>query len=734
MKQIHLSLLTTILLCFHLSAFSADPAVEKIRSGNFSEAMTMLQENIKNNPDDWKARILLIDVLEILGDKRLLKEQQNYLMSMYRQGKITTAPAFTALAQAVRVENPKTAVKFFDEAHKADDKYVDAYVRAGFLYNDRFAWAKAKSEFEKAVELEPKNPDAMTGLALLAVNDSDYVYAKELVDKILMENPVDGEAVALNAGINLVEKKYDECRQQIDKVLAVNPKDIHVLSILAACHDAKGEEKQRDEVLSKIKEVNPSDAEAYLVMSDFASKRYDFNGALKWAKKASEVDRGDWTGNYMAGMALIRLGEEKEGYEQLDLSFKKNPYNICAFNILQAMDKDFKRNEYVLRETEHFAVKLPKGDDEVVWPYLKDCLEESYARLTAKYSFKPEGAKQYNGKILILFLATHLDFSVRTVGLPYLPAAGVCFGKVILLPSPRFYQNSPTGEFCWRAVVDHEFMHVISLQMTDFRIPRWYTEGLSSMEEKEGHFNNKVLFSMARRGNYTLALDNMELGFIGGGRLIALHYYQAELICGCIEKKYGFKKLVEMLELYKTGMSTKHVLEKVTGKTFKDFGAELGEYYTEMNDDFESYLKTSGLADRESSDDDGEKDEFSPKEGKMKRPVPAWKVKVDILLGENRTDDAITFLENYIRYDNSTFEVYKLLGGLYAEKGKTDEALRNYESGFMINPFDTDTHLSAARLYKKAGNAEKAAREYRILKVLDKNNAEAEEYLKGKAN
>ena len=49
--------------------------------------------------------------------------------------------------------------------------------------------------------------------------------------------------------------------------------------------------------------------------------------------------------------------------------------------------------------------------------------------------------------------------------------------------------NSPasqTGhEANWQAVLWHEFCHVITLQMTENKMPRWLSEGISVYEEKQ---------------------------------------------------------------------------------------------------------------------------------------------------------------------------------------------------------------------------------------------------------
>ena len=66
--------------------------------------------------------------------------------------------------------------------------------------------------------------------------------------------------------------------------------------------------------------------------------------------------------------------------------------------------------------------------------------------------------------------------AIRTVGLPDIGALGVCFGQVITAMSPA------TGDINWGMVLWHELGHVFAIQLSNSRVPRWFTEGLSEYE------------------------------------------------------------------------------------------------------------------------------------------------------------------------------------------------------------------------------------------------------------
>ena len=63
------------------------------------------------------------------------------------------------------------------------------------------------------------------------------------------------------------------------------------------------------------------------------------------------------------------------------------------------------------------------------------------------------------------------DFAIRTFGLPGGEGfLGVCFGRVITANSPASQGDSPSN---LDSVLWHEFCHVVTLEKTSNRMPRW---------------------------------------------------------------------------------------------------------------------------------------------------------------------------------------------------------------------------------------------------------------------
>ena len=101
-------------------------------------------------------------------------------------------------------------------------------------------------------------------------------------------------------------------------------------------------------------------------------------------------------------------------------------------------------------------------------------------------------------------------------------ALGACFGRVVTMDSPR---ARPPGEFNWGVTLWHEMAHVITLQLSDQRVPRWLTEGISVFEEKrarpEWGREMDLPFARALDRGQVLSLKDLNSGFKQSGNDLA---------------------------------------------------------------------------------------------------------------------------------------------------------------------------------------------------------------------
>jgi len=192
--------------------------------------------------------------------------------------------------------------------------------------------------------------------------------------------------------------------------------------------------------------------------------------------------------------------------------------------------------------------------------YVPQLAKESLAALSQRWEFTPKGP------ILVEMFPNHDDFAVRTLGLPgMIGALGACFGRVITIDSPR--ARAP-GSFNWGETLWHEMAHVITLQLSNNRLPRWLSEGASVYEErrarKEWGREMEIPFARAMDRGKLISLRDLNSGF-SNPEQISYSYYQASLVVEHIVEVYGQPKLRALVAAYADGADTEAAITKALG-------------------------------------------------------------------------------------------------------------------------------------------------------------------------
>ena len=554
-----------------------------IHLGEYEKAKVLAEEGLVKFKDSHSLTYILYRVAELTGNAELdsivwAKVKKMYFKS--KSGREGEAFDVALIGQCIRLRYPQKAYIMYQRAYKKDETLIDTYVWAGNHCAEKYEWNFSIEELSKALKINPNHAEANAGLARVLIERGDYQKARELVALALQINPNCSNALQLLSSIHLVDDQKRDAKKVLEHGLETNPNDLKILSQLAAGYHQEGETEKRDEIIKKVLEINPKYSKVYLALSQSCEDLRQFPEAVDWAKKAIENNPKDWEGYFMSGMNLLRLGEETEGYKILDKAFALNGFNIWARNILVLLDRDFKKKEFKQFETEHFVIKLHRSESEIMFPYLKDVVEQAYEKYCKKYDIEPVGPKEYNGKILLLMFDRHNDFSARTVGLPGLGALGACFGQIITMPSPIIGKGSDEQKFHWKRVFEHEFIHVLTLQKSSYHIPRWFTEGISTWEEEDPQSEVDRQLRWAWKNGRLLHLEDINSGFSQQTypNQIGVSYYHASLICSYLNDNYGFDVIMKMLKLFGDNKSNEVVLTEATGKSLTELNKEIRDY------------------------------------------------------------------------------------------------------------------------------------------------------------
>lgn len=505
--------------------------------GESQEALQVLEAVVAGLADPpVRTLVQYGSLLKFVGQQQLAMPILDRAVQRYNNGLVFASEdvAMVALASWL-LGNFHDANSLFNEATRANPNNLEAHALWGDLFLEKYNAADAERSYQEALDINGRFVPALVGMA-------NVVGDERALQRALAVNPNSIPAMETYGQLLMVNGREDEAQDYFDRVLAINPEALQTLSVLASKAALEQRTEDYENILAQVDAFSPNNPIFLANIADSLGKNYLFDEAVSFARAAIAADPQYWQGYTLLGSNLIRLGEEEEGKANLEIGYENDPFNVMTSNMLKVFDT---LETYRTLESEHFKVHMSENDANILWPYLEPLLEEGWDTLTAKYGFEPEGP------ILIEMFDKTEDFAVRSVGLPDIgPLVGICFGKVITLISPDTLSAN------WQEIVWHEFAHVITLQMTGNRMPRWLSEGISVWEEREGrpYWGRSQGLDLVRAAEQDKLLNvaDLDSGFSGARSSadLGFAYFQAYLVVDYIADEYGFEKLLELVHQY----------------------------------------------------------------------------------------------------------------------------------------------------------------------------------------
>jgi len=701
-------------------------------TGNYRRAREAYDRVIAKEPANERAWALRSIVLRTLGDVQGLKKTADHFFDLYEAKKqyfnseeVKDPLELAYVGLGFQQEDPKSA---FETAYLIAEELVQArkadapevYLWSARLAHEKYHFGFAHQRYKALLQMRPRLPDALAGQAAIILQT---MHKLDEVEKLLKEalavNPNHVESHLLYAALQLEEDKHAEAKQHIDAALAVNPNEVQALALLAFYYLDVATPAKVAEIEKRALAVNPRCADFYCDIGELMENKRGFNLAPEYYKKALACDPDYWRGYYGLGMSTSRQGAqgEEEGKVLLNKAFSKNKFNLWASNMLKALDQivgakpEFgdpgsQAPTYVEIKTKHFTLKCFGKEASIVRPYLEEWAESAYERQKKLFGFEPQGP-------LTIELCHSMRIqAARTVGLPDLGALGVCFGKLCTIVSPQESKNENQPPFDWRKVLEHEFGHVMALQLSSFRVPRWYTEALSTYLEDDSRLQSDPMLIEAISKGSLKDLEHLNEYFRANPLMAYVH---GRYIMEYLAKNFGFDAHVRALKLFAQGKKLAEVLAQVTGKSMQELDAGQLAFLKERLKELRPRpaLDPAGLtllevaANKEDASAQAIAD-LAVARYAMRNPELAESLARKALGKDPKCLDALTLL-GHLAYDRKDYEAARQryqevvtqpsalreraafpawlkLGVLCKKEGKTTQAIEAFEAARKVHP------------------------------------------------
>ncbi len=691
-------------------------------------------EPIAATGESLRARYLLGRVLLDLGETPQAEAQFEAFRRDWHAGDIDheDAEALMYVALAARhLASFEEANDTFRDAVALDPELLEANIEWGHLFLEKHAAEHAKESFDEVLQRDPHHPAAHAGMAEVLLESSyDVAAAARHLDEALAVNPRHVPSLLLRATLAIDRNHWEAAHAHLDEVLRVNPRSLRARSLRAAIHWVRDETDAFADIEREVLAKNPSYADFYHAVARSAVREHRYREAIELEKRAVELDPEDYVAKQGIGMGYLRLGDEAEGLSWLRRAWAGDQYNGRTYNTLELFEETIPES-YDFVESDNIVYRYHEAEEPILRRYVEPLVERAYDDMSERYDFEPEGP------ITIELFRDPKDYSIRTTGLPNLGAHAACFGRVITAVSPT------RGEVNWAMVLWHEMAHVFALQISNSRVPRWYTEGLAEYETMRAHpawrrEHDADLYAALEEGALPSVADLNHDFLKPNGSDVMIAYHHSALVIAHLARHYGFDEVVRGLELFAEGHETDEVIRAITGQSIAAFDAALHDELRERLERYEGTFQLPfaaagdvhelGRRARHSPDDPEAHaqlalGQFFSRNARAARAAAARALELDedqalahyvegeLRLRRGDLRGAARRYRAILEGGTDGFDVRTRLGSIAARRGHSREAQRQFCKAKRLDPERSLPYRALYELYRDEGWDEEALRE-----------------------
>jgi tetratricopeptide (TPR) repeat protein len=618
----------------------------------------------------------------------------------------------------------RSANDLFRAAVEADATSPLPRVRWGRLYVATQQYGDAVDLFRQALEIDENDVGARVAMARVAVERFDGDVQDEL-DSLLSDDPDLLEAHLIASRLAIERGRYDEAvrEAQTAQQLAVQQKQppLEALALLATIEMVR--ERDPEPFIQQALDYNPRYGDMFVQLGYFDVIRRLYREADVWLQRAVQVEPESATVQRELGLNLMRLGRLDEARAHLVRAYESDPYPAATSNTLRLLDS-LDKFDILHSSDPPLDLQLRKDELPTLGPYAQQLAVSALSTLSRHYGYTP------SGPVTVEIYPDHDDFAVRTAGLPGIGLLGVTFGNLVLMDSPSGRER---GEFHWGSVLWHEMAHVFTLGVTQNRVPRWFSEGMSVYEEWTSGPTPGVNMTPdiidAFIADQFLPVATLDEGFIRPTyeNQVQVSYQQAGLICYFAAQRWGLDRLVSMLRTFDGRTTTADAIRKAFEISPEEFDEQFDEF---MSQRYAAYIadpkRWPDLMERahrmldarnwaEARDAAQAAITMFPE---FTSGGSAYVVLAQALEGAGDKAGAIAALQSWRTAGGWDPDGLRKLASLLLEAKRDDEAAEVLAAVNYADPLTTEGHDQLGQLLLAENNGDAALREYQVLSKL----------------
>lgn len=633
----------------------------RLATGEYAAALETYEKAIGKFPDSIRLRLIGVRVYRMNNRASDALDQIGYLKALFERAtwRMRNRSDLVPVGEYMLLqgEDPKLVLKnYFDQAIKNDPKLVEAHLATARLALNKNDDKVASQSLAKALEIDAGDPEILCLLAR-AWSSTDPAKAESFLRQSLARNPRYVPSLIVQAEALMSAEDYEKAKIILNEVERTNGSLPKLWALRAAIAHLQGIYADEGDFRRKALIPWALNPEVDFVIGKQLSMHYRFSESAEYQRRALQMDPDYVPAQGQVAQDLLRLGELDSGWDQVNQVRTKDPYDVTIFNLKQ-LQGQLETLDTI--ETDGFVIRMDRKEAKIYGQEVVELLSEARRVLTEKYDAK------LVEPIYVEIFPRQKEFAIRTFGLPGGEGfLGVCFGRLITANSPAALQVDSN----WKAVLWHEYCHVVTLQKTKNKMPRWLSEGISVYEERQrnsvwGQSMNETYKEMIL-GDDFVPMSQLSGAFLQPKSPLHLQfaYYEASLAVEYWIEKYGMQNLLRLLEDLSVGMPADEALRRAPGS----LDALDAEFFAFASDKAQRYANEVDLTKPSKKD----RENIASWLESHPDSVYAMRMKVKSLVTSKKWDEALELalrLQKLLPSDASHEGVYAMLATIHRAK------------------------------------------------------------------
>lgn len=373
---------------------------------------------------------------------------------------------------------------------------------------------------------------------------------------------------------DLSDDELGKVLEQLQHDYNIFPADTKLRHRLAVTHALIGrrrlEQRQFDEAAAsydRARELEPDNGAFRLGrgIALYGGKHYD--DALFELEQARLFDGESATVLFFLGKVYYDTGNLESALEVWKKGLVLAPDNADLRALIEKTTREATVEARMGKETSsRFVISYDVATETRLANDVLDILDTAYNRVGSDFEHYPDAR-------IPVILYTRQEFRATADGPEW--SGGVYDGK-IRLPIRGLREITPQV----RAILFHEYTHVVIRELTKGNCPTWLNEGLAMLEERQESAPTALKVAMGA----PISLPVLEGSFLSlGPKEAAQAYRQSFTMVDYLVSTYGWHKVREILVNLGKGMK----MDEAVSKAFADYGLD----YTALIHEVQEHLQ-----------------------------------------------------------------------------------------------------------------------------------------------